>query len=226
MSADEVNRLNNCPLQIQDSQHQLRPSGAIANTFVSPMPDRFGQLDDNVARQSPFTELDQHGPWTPLDMGGDKACRSAVTSIQTPWNQHEHGQVLLPSSKTNFSEMGKGNATHRSRSDSGYGTVPHRSPPLRSTEQSVYGGDAPATIPDCASLTNDLNDINFQHPLDFNLDRFEDTSPAAPFQNANPSINLEGMFNPPPENGPFVCTTCRDNGDIKLASLKNKSEWK
>ena len=236
LSPDEVNGLNSCPLQIDNTQRQSGPSEtsqmdqahlqAIADNVVIQMQDRFGQFDNIKARQSPFTEMDQQGPWTPLDMGGDKACRPGMTSLQTRWNQREHRPALFQNPQVNCLEMKNGNVMQRTQSDSGYGTIPNKSPPLHSTTQSMYGGEALTTMQDCSSLANDLNEISFQPGYGFDFDQFTDNGLAVPFPDVKPTSNSERIPNPPHENGPFICETCLRNGNRGLANLKNRSEWK
>ena len=235
-SVDEINGLDHCLLPNQNNQHHSRTSDPshmdpaqfqiLAGHVFDQMQDRRGHFGNNKARQSHFTELDQHGPWTPLDMGGDKAGRPTVSSLQTPWDQPEHNQLSLQSSQITFAGMGNGDAAHHTPSDSGYGTVPHKSPPLHSSEQSMYGGDTLTTIQDCSTLTNDINDISFQRGLDFDFGHFPDITQPAPFPESKLAVNVEVTLDPPPENGPFLCKICYHNGDLKLANLKNKSEWK
>ena len=189
---------------------------------------RYESLENSETRQSSITELDQTAPWTPLEIN----VGSFSQSIKPQWvQQQDNRPASIQDLQAHYQSGKDSSVTTRPRSDSGYGTVPnpHKSPhTVSTTTHSIFDGEMPSMSQDLINPGQELISLDPKErealfPTMLNEDYNQNES-LLPDQ-LTAAVEFESMSNQPPENGPFVCNRCLQNG-TEGASQKNKSEWK
>ncbi len=239
ISPDREDVVNGTLAQMQISQvAQHQPMSSTLDTYPNLLANnaanqfRYEQLDSNGTRQSSITELDQNGPWYPL-MNDDVYFQSNGPQ----WGQQGHRPASIQNLQANLQSGNESSVTTRPRSDSGYGTVPNanKSPhTVSTTTHSLFDGEMPSMNQDPTNLGQDSINLapDEREALMQTIMNNEFNQFAADYENDSPppdqlttSVDFD-IPNQPPENGPFVCKKCLQNGDTQAANQKNKSEWK